>query len=158
MRLLLNEWFFHDLSLENGEALFKETAKFVEVLGTSEAILIVPAKKRWIYKAYKLMENDDLRGQLISKLFHNILRDSDRAIWTNLEAMQSVPQESYDGVPSEDIYLVRAYLCSGADLVVTTDEGLFDSLATNSDVNCEMRKDFLGRIDLNALNTQSERL
>lgn len=143
MLLLLNEWLFHDLLLENGEAKFQETKNFLRKLRDSEDSLVQPAERRWLEKAFALMSREDVLCRSASLLFHSILRDSDRTIRVNLEAMGSVPNASYAGVPSEDIYLVQAYICAGADLLVTTDEGLFQSLVNNPDVNCQMREELL---------------
>ena len=143
MNLLVNEWFFHDLSLANGAVAFQETSQMVIELVSSETKLVIPAKRRWIRKAYQLKDIEFPQARLVSKLFHSVLNDSERTILTSQEEMEAVPEECYDGVPEEDVYLVKAYLCSGADLLVTTDVTLFDSLAAPGGVQCMMRSEFL---------------
>ena len=55
MILLLNEWVFHDLTLENGDDNFRETARFLLLLQDSNIKLVVPDKKRWLDKAFRLI-------------------------------------------------------------------------------------------------------
>lgn len=141
--LLLNEWVFHDLTLENGEDSFRETASFLIYLQNAQITLVVPAERRWLDKAGRLFDGADPRVRTAARLFHNILRNSDRTIWTNYEQMESVPANIYSGIPEEDIYLIRAYATSGADLLVTSDTGLFQACESNDTINCQLRDDFL---------------
>ena len=143
MLFLLNEWLFHDLLLENGEEKFQETKSFLRRLRDSEDSLIHPDEPRWIQRSYSLMSREDVRSRSVSRLLHSILRDSDQTVRVNSEEMGLVPEASYEGVPSEDIYLVQAYICGEADLLVTTDEPLRQALAHDPNINCQMREDFL---------------
>ena len=89
------------------------------------------------------MGNEDPKIRSIGKLFNSILRDSDRTIWTNYDEMQAVSAELYRGIPEEDIYLIQAYHCAGADLLVTTDTELFRACQSKEWVNCQFRNEFL---------------
>ena len=141
--LLLNEWVFHDLMLENGEDNFRETARFLIHLQDANTMLVVPHKQRWLDKAFRLIGDGTPRVRSAGRLFSNILRDSDRTIWTNYEEMQAVSEELYRGIPDEDIYLVKAYHCAKAHLLVTTDMGLFHACQSYEWVNCQIRDEFL---------------
>ena len=143
MILVLNEWVFHDLLSDNGDAAFQETAKFLIAFRESEDILVVPAEERWRRKAFQLMTMTDTRGKLVSRLLHSLLRDSGRTIRIQPEENPPVPQELLDRLPCEDVYLVRAYLAAGADLLITTDQGLFCAIGDHDDVNCRMREQLL---------------
>jgi hypothetical protein len=143
MILVLNEWVFHDLLSENGPDAFRETAAFLVSFIRSGDRMVVPAEKRWREKAFHLMNMSDPRGREVSKRFHSLMRDTRRAIHIKPEDAPSNPQESYARVPPEDVYLVLAYVASGADLLVTTDEGLFQAVAEHDELNCRMRDDFL---------------
>ena len=143
MILVLNEWVFHDLLLDNGDAAFQETAKFLIAFQESEDILVVPAEERWKRKAFQLMTMFDVRQKLVSRLLHGLLRDSDRTIWIQPEANPPIPQDLLNRLPCEDVYLVRAYVTAGADLLVTTDQGLFCAIGDHDVVNCRMREDYL---------------
>ena len=78
MILVLNEWVFHDLLLDNGDAAFQETARFLIAFRESEDILVIPAEERWKRKAFQLMTMADVRQRLVSRLLHGLLRDSNR--------------------------------------------------------------------------------
>ena len=47
MILVLNEWVFHDLLGENGEAVQRETAVFLNDFYTSHDKLVLPREPRW---------------------------------------------------------------------------------------------------------------
>ena len=143
MILVLNEWVFHDLLFENGDPAFGETARFLVALQESEDVLVVPGEERWNRKAFQLMTMSDTRQRLISRLLHSLLRDSNRTICIQPEESPPIPQELLDRLPREDIYLVQAYVAAGADLLITTDQGLYCAIREHDDVNCRMREDFL---------------
>ena len=89
------------------------------------------------------MTMSDIRQRAVSKLLHNLMLDADRTIRIQPEADPPVPQEFLDRLPSEDVYLVLAYVSAGADLLITTDRGLFCAIGEHDDINCRMRDDFL---------------
>ena len=143
MILVLNEWVFHDLLFENDDLAFQETAQFLVAFGESEDILVIPAEERWKRKAFQLMTMSDIRRRVVSRLLRSLMLDADRAIQIQPEADPPLPQDLLDRLPSEDVYLVLAYLSAGADLLITTDRGLFRAFGEHDDVNCRMRDDFL---------------
>ena len=143
MILVLNEWVFHDLLRENGVESFKETARFLISFKDSDDRMVYPSEKRWKQKAFRLMTMSDPPGRLVSQLFHSLLRDSERTIPIKVENTRPIPQNLQDRLPSEDVYLVIAYVSSDADLLITTDEGLFSAFDENDNVNCQMREGFL---------------
>ena len=143
MILVLNEWVFHDLLFENDEPAFHETAQFLDAFEKSQDVLVIPAEERWKRKAFQLMTMSDTRQRVVSKLLHSLMLDADRTIIIQPEEDPPVPQELLDRLPSEDGYLVLAYVSAGADLLVTTDRGLFCSIDEHDDVNCRMREDFM---------------
>ena len=143
MILVLNEWVFHDLLFENDDPAFQETAQFLVAFVESEDVLVIPAEERWKRKAYQLMTMTDTRQRAVSKLLRSLMLDADRTIPIQPEEDPPVPQELLDRLPSEDVYLVRAYIAAGADLLITTDQGLFCAIGEPDDINCRMREDFL---------------
>ena len=143
MILVLNEWVFHDLLFENEDPAFQQTAQFLIAFAESNDVLVIPAEERWKRKAFQLMTMTDTRIRLVSKLLHRLMLDADRTIIIQPEEDPPTPQELLDRLPSEDVYLVLAYVSAGADLLVTTDRGLFCSIDEHDDVKCRMREDFL---------------
>ena len=83
----------------------------------------------------------------VSQLFHSLLRDSGRCIILNPEDIPVVPKGTYDWVPSKDVYLIEACDATNADLLVTTDQTLFDRVTERGVVACQMRHDFLFTYD-----------
>ena len=79
----------------------------------------------------------------ISKQFQSLLQDSERTIDSRVLSVGEIPETLLDKLPKEDVYLVSAYLTVGANLLVTTDRGLFDSLSDSDLVSCQMREEFL---------------
>ena len=55
----------------------------------------------------------------------------------------AIPIETLTLLPDEDVYLVSAYLSANADVLVTADVPLYESLADSDLVTCQMRDDFL---------------
>ena len=143
MILVLNEWVFHDLWGENGDAAFQQTARFLTALHQSDDRLVVPAATPWESKAFRLMTSADTRVVLASKALHSILYDAS-TIRVRPEEFPTSFAFKLDAVPDEDVYLVLAYLSAGADLLITTDHGLYTALVENDEVNCRLRDDFLG--------------
>ena len=143
MILVLNEWVFHDLLGENGEAVQRETAVFLNDFYTSHDKLVLPREPRWSQKAYQLMTLGDARLRNTSKQFHSLIRDLNRVIDVRTTERVEVPEDLRLSLPAEDVYLVEAYLSAGAETLVTTDEKLHNPLACSEAVSCRLRDEFL---------------
>ena len=143
MILVLNEWIFHDLLCENGPDAFRETAEFLARLDSSDDRIVMPTEQRWRGKAFQLMTATSPTQREVSKLLHSLLRDTERCIRLQSSDIPAESQTLYDWPPSEDVYLIESYVASGADLLVTTDETLFDSVAEHLQFTCRMRDEFL---------------
>ena len=118
-----------------------ETIQFLRAFRSSGDMIVIPSEKRWKHKAFSFMRQGDPRLIAISKLLHSLLRNTNKAVPQS--AAPKIPADLLSRLPKEDVYLVLAYLSAGADLIVTTDQGLFDSLTDTELVSCEMRNDFL---------------
>lgn len=143
MILVINEWIFHDLLGENGPAAYRETEDFVKKLFQSTDWIVMPIEQRWKRKAYQLMTSETPELRQVSQLFHSLLRDSNRCIILDPDYIPATPQDAYDWAPSEDIYLIEAYVAAGADLLVTTDETLNQAIAEHGQFACQLRDEFL---------------
>ncbi len=143
MILVINEWIFHDLLFDNGADRFRSTAKFVVNLDNSDDRIVMPTEERWRRKAFQLMTAHSPAQRQVSQLFHSLLRNTDRCIRLLPSDIPGNPQDPYDWAPPEDVYLIESCVASGADLLVTTDEELFDKVKEHSDISCQMRDDFL---------------
>ena len=143
MLLVINEWVFHDLLLENGESKFLETARFLIAFQRTQDWLVIPSEPRWNDKAYRLMMQSDPKQRQISKLLHGLLRDSGRAVRVRAGERPPISEDLFGCIPEKDVYLIDAYISTSADLLVTTDIKLFDVLGESDLVNCQRRSDFL---------------
>ena len=141
MILVLNEWIFHDLLGENGEDRRRETVRFLIAFRSSEDMIVIPSETRWKDKAFSLMRQGDPRLIAISKLLHSLLRNTNKAMPQS--AAPEIPTDLLSRLPEEDVYLVSAYMAANANNLVTTDQGLFDSLADSELISCQMRDEFL---------------
>ena len=150
MILVLNEWIFHDLLGENGPDAFRGTAAFMARLDDSDDKVVMPTEERWRRKAYQLMTATSPAQRQVSKLLHSLLRNTDRCIRFLPTDVPMSSQGSYNWAPSEDVYLIEAYVASNADLLVTTDETLFEKAAENGQFTCQMRDDFLAGYGLSS--------
>ena len=143
MILVLNEWLFHDLLLENDDEHFRETALFVFALTKSADVLVIPVEERWSDKAYRLMTMSDVRQRQVSIRLQSLMWDADRTIRIQPKHVPEIPQEFLDRLPCEDVYLVEAYGAASADLLITTDGCLCRAIHEDDGVNCQMRAEFL---------------
>lgn len=143
MLLVLNEWVFHDLLNDNGQADFQATANFLFAFARSNDQLVVPAEQRWIAKAYQLMRMSDPPQREASKLLRSLIFNSSRARIITTDDLSTLPRSSYDWVPSEDAYLIVTYDVAGADVLVTTDEPLARAIDEHNGIHYQMRDDFL---------------
>ena len=143
MILVINEWIFHDLLGENGEGRFRETARFVVELDRSADTLVMPIEERWRAKANQLWGMANPIERQVGRLLLNLFLDSNRCIRLESDEVPETSRSEYDWAPPEDVYLIEAYVASNADLLITTDEKLFDRVAQHGQFNCQMRDDFL---------------
>ena len=143
MILVINEWIFHDLLGENGEEKFRETARFVIRLHDSDDKIVEPNEERWRMKALQLETVSDLGQRDVCQIFLRLFYDSDRTIRLHTGDDPAPSDGSYDWAPHKDIYLVEACDTTNADLLITTNETLFDKVSEHGQFNCQMREDFL---------------
>ena len=111
-------------------------------LDESDHVVVIPDKDRWMKKAYLLMTAKGPEQRVLSKIFHRVMRDGNRAMRLQTSE-ESFSAAEFHWMPTEDVYLVAAYVAAGADLLVTSDRELFDALKDCPQVACMMREDFL---------------
>lgn len=141
--LVVDEWLIHDLIGENSSHKQEEAGHFLEELIKRCDRIAVLRGSPWMQKAYGLMSYNDPLRRTLSKLLHRILRDLRKCAILEPNELRELPSELVAQVPAEDQYLVQIYLSAEADLLVTTDQKLNDSLSTFEDVHVKQRDDFL---------------
>ena len=143
MILVINEWIFHDLLGENGLERFRSAAAFLVKLDGSNDRIVMPAEARWRGKAFQLMTATSPAQREVSKVMHSLLRDTERCIRLENDDMPEESLTSYDWAPEEDVYLLQAYSAASADLLITTDEELFEKARERGEIACRLRDEFL---------------
>jgi len=143
MLIVLNEWVFHDLRGDNGPLRQSGAEDLLSALRVSTDRIVVPDESPWTSKAYQMMKLSDPRRKLSSQSLFGLCVDSNRALRVPTEGVEAIPEELLSQLPEEDVYLVSAYLSANADVLVTTDIPLYESLAGSELVECQMRDDFL---------------
>ena len=143
MILVINEWIFDDLNGKNGLEKFKEAAEFVVRLNRSQDKVVMPVERRWREKANRARVSANPMQREAGRLFVDLFWDLARGIILNPDDIPTTSPGTYDWAPAEDVYLIEAYVASNADLLVTTDETLFDNVDEHGEFNCQMRDEFL---------------
>ena len=106
-------------------------------------MVVMPVEQRWRKKANRACTAADPEHREAARLFVDLFWDLSRGIIVNADDVPENLEGTYDWAPSEDVYLIEAYVASNADLLVTTDETLFEEVTVHGQFACKMRDDFL---------------
>jgi hypothetical protein len=132
VRIVINEWIFHDLMGENGENRRRESTQFLERLADSQDVLVVMIGTPWTRKAIDLLSHGDMRTRLGSKTLHlKIIQSSRKCLLLShcVPLMAPAVADARSKAKAEDRYLVDAYIAGEAEVLVTSDAPLQDILA-----------------------------
>ena len=144
MTLVINEWLFHDATGENGQSAQRETERFLRQFAQSEDKFAVLWGSPWIEKSHDLMTHRDIKVESLSTLIQSLIWALDKCVVLQPEDVQAAAsQDAIAAAPEEDVYLIQTYYAAGADLLVTTDEGLLTAFSSRQDVEVTHRDDFL---------------
>ena len=142
--LVINEWIFQDIKGENGQLARDETARFLTQFKQGQDKFAVLKVSPWAKKADELMRHGDFRIRTLSKLMRSMIFDLNKCCILQPEDVKiAAPQDAIAAVPKEDVYLIQTYYAAGADLLITTDEGLLTAFASRQDVEVIHRDNFL---------------
>jgi hypothetical protein len=143
--IVVNEWIFHDMKGENGLNAQQRVEVFLEALRRGTDQIVVPQETRWTDKAWQLWEERDVRVQVLSKLLYlGILIDPLKCRRLNPDQLEPLPDDLAVQVPGDDVYLFKAALAGGAEIIVTTDQRLVDMVtnASQHGIQLRLRDDF----------------
>ena len=142
--LVINEWLFQDIKGENGQSKRRETARFLTQFAQGRDKFAALNGKPWITKVYELMTHSTPDIRRLSKLVRSLIIDPSKCVILQPDDVtDAAPQDAIAAAPEEDVYLIQTYYAAGADLLVTTDEGLLDAFESREDVQVVHRDDFL---------------
>ena len=144
MTLVINEWLFHDATGENGQSAQRETERFLRQFAQSEDKFAVLWGSPWIEKSHDLMTHRDIRVESLSTLLQSLIWALDKCLVLQPDDVtDAAPHDAIEAAPEEDIYLIQTYYAAGADLLITTDEGLLTAFSSRQDVEIIHRDAFL---------------
>ena len=90
------------------------------------------------------MKHDDIETRTVSKRLGRIINDLNKCLKLQPRSVESAaPHDAIEAAPEEDIYLIQTYYAAGADLLITTDEGLLTAFSSRQDVEIIHRDAFL---------------
>ena len=142
--LVINEWIFHDLQGENCQTKRAETVRFLEHFEQNQDQLVFVLGSPWAQKVWDLMKHDDIETRAVSKRLGRIINDLNKCLKLQPRSVESAaPHDAIEAAPEEDIYLIQTYFAAGADLLITTDEGLLEAFVCRQDVQVVHRDIFL---------------
>lgn len=149
MRLLINEWFIHDLGGDNGLEAQEESARFLISLIKGSDQIVVLEDSPWMGKAFKLMKETDETVRRLSKLLMgSVILDSNKCQRLKISELKSLPEELQKllderQVDSDDYYLLQTYYSTDIDFLITSDARLRDALSQIPEIKIVLRNDFL---------------
>lgn len=142
--LVINEWLFHDLQGHNQPEAQLEAAEFLQKLIDGPDRIAVLRDSAWMNKAYQLMKSGDpLISALARQLNLGLLINSSNCQIVELSEILPLPKELNQIDLKEDKYLFETFFAVGADLIITSDQRLYDKVAGVESVKLVMRNEFL---------------
>jgi len=141
-QFVLNEWFWHDLYGDNGDAAQHVTARVIQRLANSQHQIVIARGEAFDTKAWKLCTIRPILG----KAFVLMLRqDSDRCLLLDRNALPPEPPWAMELVKPDDRYLIRTCLGVPGSTLVTSDHPLIE-VVTRHGISAVLRDDFLANL------------
>jgi hypothetical protein len=141
---VLNEWVLHDLSGDSGGISQGIAIRLFEAMIARRDQFAALRGSPWWDKAYKLMKREDPAGRTASRFLHlSVLLNANVCRLLEASKVLEAPEDLAKVTPIDDLYLVRTYLTGGANLLVTSDTGLFQALKDTASVTVVMKEEFL---------------
>jgi len=145
---VINEWLLHDLKGDNGQEAQKEAYSFLTKLVDKCDRIAILRQSPWMDKAYELMKVNTLPVRTLSKFLHlQILRNSAKClVVTRKETRNFLEEVIIKKIPEDDLYLIDTFCLAKADIIITSDTRLQESLKDTKiarSLKVTLRNDFL---------------
>jgi len=125
-RLILDEWVLHDLIGDNGPGHQLEAFRFIEKLVEECDHIARSQPSPWSAKAYSLMEYTDERRRGLSRFLHTrVILNPDKCQTVHAEKLVPLPADLRALFSDADKYLGDLYQTVHAEVIITTDEGVY---------------------------------
>jgi len=142
--LVLDEWFWADLSGNNSPADQKEAFEFITVIFKKCDRIVRVKGSKFETKTFEFWKHssDVMRRRMTRYYRDHFWSNPDKSLLLEESSLPPIPADIAKGIKEDDHYLVRAYLSAEADVIVTTDKPLIDALL-KTNICCEHRKQYL---------------
>jgi len=122
--LILDEWFIHDISGDNGEERQRETFSFAEKVFKKCDKLAVIVGGTFMQKYYNLLMSDSrLKIRLLSK-YLNLHFFINPSKCVKLTTVQELNEGIRNQIPIDKEYLYQIYQTLGEGKIITTNEDI----------------------------------
>lgn len=146
---VINEWFWSDLSGDNGLESQRESFRLIEIFPRLEHRIVIIEGSAFDQKAWSLCGNTKpMIVQRLAGAFVKNIRQSDRCLILKPDIVGALPPELIPRIKLDDYYLVQAQLTVGGAILVTTDTPLREAV-TGLGLECQAREEFLRQHVLN---------
>lgn len=146
---VINEWFWSDLSGENGLESQRQSFRLIEIFPHLEHRIITIEGSAFDQKAWDLCRNtNSMIVQRLAGAFVKNVRQSNRCLILKPEMVKALPPELIPRIKLDDHYLVQAQLAVAGAILVTTDTPLREAVAEFG-LECQSREQFLQQYVLN---------
>ncbi len=146
-RIVLNDWFLHDLAGENGAAAQLSSAELLLGLIEGPFQLCVRQGTSWTSKAYGLMRHNEAPIRSLSRLLQNrVLLDSRTVVWAIDRPLTPEERTILSLCPTEDRYLVETYLLCDASVLATDDSGVLTAYRDHPRIKVTGRLDIMREV------------
>ncbi len=150
---VINDWFLEDLQGQNDDPSSEapknkqiDAAKFLDTFSRNSDRIAVMIGSSWMKKAYHMMKVSRPEIRETSKILQSILYDPEKCILIHPDSAPALSAAIIQAInDDDDHYLFQCYFQANADLLVTTDQRLYNSILESpiDAVRIQMRDDFL---------------
>jgi len=143
-KLVIDEWLWADLRGENQAERQRESFDFLQTVFERCDQLVTVAESVFLRKFWDLARNartETLR-KIVKAFKAQFFLNAGKLLLYEENELQPLSPEVRGDVKQDDQYLVRVYLASGADVLVTTDNPLIETLGTHN-IQCRARNEFV---------------
>jgi len=144
MEITADEWIVHfinesekrEIAIKFLEKIHQKCDKLVAIRGE--------ALDQKIWDMAKSSQGWDVAGRRLAKWFMRVFRNNSDKFRTLEESdIEPLSPDLENGIPNDDIYLVKTAMCTSDRLIVTTDGRLKDRLSGRQDLIVRLVDEFL---------------
>jgi hypothetical protein len=145
-RFVFDEWVWADLNGENGENAQKETYRLLQCIFEKCDQLVTVRGSKFVTKFYRMAREarTGCKREIVRVLKAQFFQNANKLDYLDETSLGNLPTDVVQRIKDDDHYLIRAYLSSNVDGIITTDTPLIDVLADCSvNVTCWHRDSFM---------------